>query len=77
MRTRLERAGLDITPQVFWIASLVGGLVLGVISFVSMPGMNPLISVAIAFVGMFGLPRWVVNRMIKRRQSRFLEEFPN
>ena len=77
MRTRLERAGLDITPQVFWIASVVSGLVLGVVSFVSLPGRNPLIAVAIAFVGAFGLPRWVVGRMTKRRQSKFLDEFAN
>ena len=77
MRMRLERAGLDITPQVFWIASAVSGLVLGVVAFVSLPGMNPLISVAVAFVGVLGLPRWVVSRMIKRRQSKFLEEFAN
>ncbi len=77
MRTRIERAGLDITVQVFWIASVVSGLVLGIIAFVSMPGMNPLIAVAIAFVGAFGLPRWVVGRMIKRRQSKFLDEFAN
>lgn len=77
MRTRLERAGLDITPQVFWIASVVAGLVLGIVTFVSLPGMNPLISVAAAFVGALGLPRWIVARLIKRRQSKFLEEFAN
>jgi tight adherence protein B len=77
MRMRLERAGLDITPQVFWIASVVSGLVLGVVAFVSLPGMNPLISVAVAFVGVLGIPRWVVSRMIKRRQSKFLDEFAN
>lgn len=77
MRMRLERAGLDITPQVFWIASVVSGLVLGVVAFVSLPGMNPLISVALAFVGVLGIPRWVVSRMIKRRQAKFLDEFAN
>lgn len=77
MRTRLERAGLDITPQMFWIASGISGVVLGVVAFISLPGMNPLISVAVAFVGAFGLPRWAVQRMIKRRQSKFIEEFAN
>jgi tight adherence protein B len=77
MRTRLERAGLDMTPRMFWLASVVCGLVLGVLSFVSLPGMNPLIYLAIAFVGAFGLPRWLVMRLIKRRQAKFLDEFAN
>ncbi|HWV81894.1 MAG TPA: type II secretion system F family protein [Hyphomicrobiaceae bacterium] len=77
LRMRLERAGLDMTPRSFWIVSVVAGLVLGAVSFVSLPGMNPLISVAAAFVGALGLPRWVVGRLIKRRQSKFLDEFAN
>jgi tight adherence protein B len=77
LRIRLERAGLDITPQVFWIASVVCGMVLGIITFVLQPGMNPLIALAVAFVGVLGVPRWVVSRMIKRRQSKFLDEFAN
>ncbi|OJU27945.1 MAG: secretion system protein F [Alphaproteobacteria bacterium 64-6] len=77
MRKRLERAGLDVTPRVFWLASIVAGAAFGTITFVSLPGMTPLISLAVAFVGVFGLPRWVVNRMIKRRQSKFLDEFAN
>jgi tight adherence protein B len=77
MRTRLERAGLDLTPRSFWIVSVVAGLVLGAVTYVSLPGMNPLISVAVAFVGALGLPRWMVGRLIKRRQSKFLDEFAN
>jgi tight adherence protein B len=39
--------------------------------------MTPLVSVAVLFVGAFGLPRWIVNRMMKRRQNKFLDEFAN
>jgi tight adherence protein B len=75
MRMRLERAGLDVTVRVFWLVSMVAGASLGAITYMSLPGMNPLISVAVLFVGAFGLPRWLVNRMIKRRQNKFLDEF--
>ena len=51
MRMRLERAGLDLTPRTFWLISLVAGIVIGAVTYVSLPGMNPLISVAAAFVG--------------------------
>jgi tight adherence protein B len=77
MRMRLERAGLDVTPRTFWLASIVAGIVIGAVTYMSLPGMNPLISVAAMFVGAFGLPRWFVSRMIKRRQSKFLDEFAN
>jgi tight adherence protein B len=77
MRVRLERAGLDITPRNFWIASVLAGATLGAVTYISLPGMTPLISLAVMFVGAFGLPRWVVSRMIKRRQSKFLDEFAN
>lgn len=77
MRMRLERAGLDITPRMFWIASAVAGVVAGAMTYVSLPGMNPLIALSAAFVGGLGLPRWMVARMIKRRQSKFLDEFAN
>lgn len=50
---------------------------LGVLAFFSMPGMHPLFSLAIGFVGAFGLPPWFVTRMIKRRQNKFLDEFAN
>lgn len=77
MRTRLERAGVDMTPRTFWLVSIAAGLVLGAVTYISLPGMSPLISVAAAFIGALGLPRWFIGRMIKRRQSKFLDEFAN
>lgn len=77
MRTRLERAGLDISPRTFWLSSVTLGVVLGAFTYVSLPGMTPLIAVAAMFIGALGLPRWIVNRMIRRRQSKFLDEFAN
>ena len=77
LRLRLQRAGLDITPKVFWVVSLVAGVVIGVSVFFSTPGMSPLIAAAAAFVGAFGLPRWIVAKMTQRRQNKFLNEFAN
>ena len=34
-------------------------------------------SLLVAFACGFGLPRWVVSRMTKRRQAKFLSEFAN
>jgi tight adherence protein B len=77
LRLRIERAGLDITPQAFWIASGVSGLLVGVLMFFALPGTHPIVAVAGAFAGAFGLPRFVVAQMAKRRQAKFVAEFAN
>lgn len=77
LRLRLQRAGLDITPKMFWIASAATGAVAGIFVFLSAPGMTPLVALAAVFVGGFGIPRWVVGHMIKRRYNKFLDEFAN
>ena len=47
------------------------------IHYDSGPNMTPLVALAAAFVGALGIPRWVVAYMIKRRHSKFLDEFAN
>ncbi len=77
LRLRLQRAGLDISTQTFWILSALTGAALAVLLFILMPSVPPIALGAVAFIGAFGLPRWVVNKMTKRRQGKFLEEFAN
>jgi tight adherence protein B len=77
LRIRLQRAGLDVTPNAFWIASVVSGVVIAVFVFISAPGMTPLLPAAAGFIGMFGAPRWVLNQLTKRRYNKFLAEFAN
>ena len=77
LRLRLQRAGLDVTPKTFWIASAICGVATGFFVWLSSPGMHPGIPLAAAFVGAFGLPRWIVGKMIARRQKKFLAEFAN
>ncbi len=77
MRVKLERAGLKITPNVFWIASIGVGAVTALLMFIVAPGINPLGYAVAAFVGAFGVPRWFVGHMTKRRQKQFTAEFAN
>ncbi len=77
LRMRLQRAGLQITPNAFWIASGIVGLIVGGLTLYSTPGMSPLISVAAVFVGAFGLPRWALGFLTKKRQAKFTNEFAN
>ncbi len=79
LRVRLQQAGLTITTQTFWITSAGVGAALGLLVFISLEtGMLSLVSTLVAvFVGMFGIPRWFLNRLIRRRQAKFLKEMAN
>jgi tight adherence protein B len=77
LRMRLQRAGLDITPNAFWMASATAGLVIGGLTFYSAPNMSPLVWLAALFVGGLGLPRWILAHLTKRRQKKFTAEFAN
>lgn len=77
LRVKLQRAGLEITPNVFWISSLVSGLVIGLVTYISATGITPLASVGAFIVGAFGLPQWVLKLITKRRFNRFTNEFAN
>jgi tight adherence protein B len=73
LQSQISQAGLDMTMSKFWTMSFisgasfaVGGLLLGV----------PLMGSPITFaIGCFGLPRWIVGYLAKRRQNKFLNDF--
>jgi tight adherence protein B len=77
LRLRLQRAGLSIEPRVFWIASIICGVVVGVGVWASAPNLPTVVALFGAFVGTFGLPRWFLARLTKRRQYKFTDEFAN
>jgi len=77
MRLRLERAGLEITPRAFWVISIVCGVLVGLSLWLSAPNLTFFVPMLAAFVGTFGLPRWILARLTKRRQHKFVEEFAN
>lgn len=73
-RLRLQRAGLEtMEVKTFYIFSMLAGLVLG--ALVWLVGV-PLYATPVAFfVGSFGLPRFIIAQITKRRQKKFVEEF--
>jgi tight adherence protein B len=77
LRIKLDRAGIDMTPKTFWIISATGGFVLAAFVFFSMPGAPIAVPIAALFVGVLGLPQWLLKQMIKRRYSKFINEFAN
>jgi tight adherence protein B len=77
LRLRLARAGLETSPRTFWMVSLLTGLVLAGAVWVSAPSVPVFVPLMVAFVGIVGLPRWVLIRLVRRRQNKFVDEFAN
>jgi tight adherence protein B len=79
LRLRLQRAGLKISPRTFWLISVLFGLGLALAITLLLPpsGSRSLLAIAAAFVGVFGIPRWVIAKLTTRRQTRFLSELAN
>ncbi len=75
VRIRLIRAGLSMKPRGYYLLSCLTGLLGGFVVLVT--GSSPLVSLLAAFACGFGLPRWILRRMTRRRQAKFLLEFAN
>jgi tight adherence protein B len=73
--TRLTQAGVDWTPQKFMTVSAVMGAVFfaGAMMF----GGGLLAAAGMGFAGGFGLPRWVLGYLKKRREKQFLKALPD
>ena len=72
---RLTQAGLDWTPQKFMVAS--GVLATVCFAIAMLMGGGPLAALGLAFAAGFGLPRWVLGYLKKRREKNFLKALPD
>jgi tight adherence protein B len=73
VKARIAQAGLNLSQNVFWIASAALGVTLGAIAyFVS--GLNPIWGVAMLVIGGLGLPRWTLGILISNRQKKFVNQ---
>lgn len=79
LSVRLQRAGLKITTTAFYVWSAVTGVLLTVLCITLLPPSNLTLFFAplTLFVGTFGLPRFWLNRRIKKRTAKFTNEFSN
>ncbi|MGC2811331.1 MAG: type II secretion system F family protein [Bradyrhizobium sp.] len=72
---RLTQAGLVWSTQKFMIVSGI----LAVVSFALalLAGGGPIAAIGLAFAAGFGLPRWGLNYLKKRREANFLKALPD
>ena len=73
LRMLIIQSGLEITVQAFWIFSVVFGLIVAGAAFVV--GMPWYVALLAAVAGTFGLPRWFLGFVRRRRQNVFLNDF--
>ena len=73
-RAYLQQAGLKTSVQQYWLFSLLLGVGLPLAVKVVLGWPMP-VAICLFVVGLLGVPRLVLKRMIARRQKKFLEEF--
>ena len=76
IQVRLQQAGLTTTKKRFLIYSALTGVAV-FIMLLLFSGVGPFVAVPAAGVAAFGLPRWVVNYLKKKREAKFIKELPN
>jgi tight adherence protein B len=75
LSTRLTQAGVTWSTQKFMIAS--GVLATVGFAMVMLFGGGPLAALGLAFAAGFGLPRWALSFLKKRREKHFLRALPD
>ncbi len=72
LKAKLIQADMAMTPKKFTIISVIIGLVVGLVPLL----LGKLfLALGLAFVVGFGLPRWLLNMKIARRQKKFAFHF--
>jgi tight adherence protein B len=64
----MAQAGVEVSPVVFWGMSAGAGAVLAVVGLLVQ---GPIGAAAGFFIGLFGIPRWVLGAMVSGRQKKF------
>jgi tight adherence protein B len=72
---RITLAGLTWSKRKFIIFSVIVGAILFAVCMVVGGGLIP--AIGLGFAGGFGIPRWMLMFLKKRRESQFLHNFPD
>jgi tight adherence protein B len=75
LKSRLAQTGLPLTMPRFYMLCVALGFAIFIMALLI--GLPLLASLGMAFVSAVGLPRWIIGFLVKRRQNKFLGEFPN
>ncbi len=73
IESRLMQADWSMKPQNFMVMSIILAAIFAILPFIL--GLPPLACLGLAFVMGFGLPRFILNSAIARRQKKFVSHF--
>lgn len=73
LQLKLMQAGLKTTPVHFWFISAVCGVSFAVLAKIM--AFSGMFIIFVGIIGLLGLPRFILKKMIARRQKKFLQEF--
>jgi tight adherence protein B len=75
LSVRLTQSGLNWSKRKFILVSAAVGIVCAVLGIVGGAGLFG--GIGLGFAGAFGLPFWMLSFMKKRREAKFLNNFPD
>jgi tight adherence protein B len=75
LSVQIARAGLSWSKRQFAIVSGCIGLAMFALGF--FVGAGFVVSATLGFAGAFGIPRWLLTYLRKRRETKFLDHFPD
>ena len=75
LAARISQAGLMWSKRQFFLIS--AGIAVGMFLLGILTGAGLLVVAALAFTGAFGIPRWLLSYLKKRREAKFLNSFPD
>ena len=75
LSVRIAQAGLSWSKRQF--AMISAGIGLGMFIIGLLSGAGLLVAAGLGFAGAFGVPRWLLSYLKKRREAKFLEAFPD
>jgi tight adherence protein B len=81
LREQIIQAGLDMTPERFYLYSAISGFVLTILAIFTIPPdpISPaglIVGVMGAVIGGLGIPRFVLGYLVKKRVGKFIATFP-
>ena len=75
LAARISQAGLTWSKRQFFLISAGIAVVMFLLGILTGAGL--LVGAALAFTGALGIPRWLLSYLKKRRESKFLNSFPD
>ena len=77
LRQKLQQAGYNIDTKSFYVASGVCGGLIALFTAILAPNLSLIVVAGLGIAGAFGLPRFILNKLVQIRQAKFLSEFAN